>query len=121
MKYGICGKYNNSIKETMFSSEQIRKLIYPLIIEQVLVITVGLTDTIRISYAGEAAVSGVSLVDMINNLLINIFAAIATGGAVVISQYLGCKDKTNASKAATQLITVAIVISAALMLMSMVH
>ena len=120
MKYGIGEEYNNSIKGTMFSREQIRRLIYPLIIEQILVITVGMTDTIMISYAGEAAVSGVSLVDMINNLLINIFAAIATGGAVVISQYLGCKDKINASKAATQLITVAFVISAGLMVMSMV-
>ncbi|MGN0243400.1 MAG: MATE family efflux transporter [Lachnospiraceae bacterium] len=103
----------------MFSSVQLRRLIYPLIIEQVLAITVGMVDTVMISYAGEAAVSGVSLVDMINNLLINIFAAIATGGAVVISQYLGYKDKTKASRAATQLITVAIVIAVGFMFVAM--
>ena len=77
MKYGIFGKYNNKIKGTMFSSGELRRLIYPLIIEQVLAITVGMVDTVMISYAGEATMSGVSLVDMINNLLINIFAAIA--------------------------------------------
>lgn len=60
--------------------------------------------------------SGVSLVDMINNLLINIFAAIAAGDAVVISQYLGNRDRNRASRAATQLITVALVISAGFIL-----
>lgn len=120
MKYGIYGKYNNKIKGTMFSSMQLRMLIYPLIIEQVLAITVGMVDTVMISYAGEAAVSGVSLVDMVNNLLINIFAAIATGGAVVISQYLGSKEKKNASRAATQLITVAFVIAVGLMFIAVI-
>ena len=102
----------------MFDSAQLRQLIYPLIIEQVLAITVGMVDTIMISYAGEAAMSGVSLVDMINNLLISIFAAIATGGAVVISQYLGSRDKDNASRAASQLVTVATVIAVGFMILS---
>lgn len=102
----------------MFSGAQLRRLIYPLIIEQVLAITVGMVDTVMISYAGEAAVSGVSLVDMINNLLINIFAAIAAGGAVVISQYLGSKDQAKASSAATQLITIAWAIAAGLMVIA---
>ena len=57
-------------------------------LEQVLAITVGLADTIMVSSCGEAAVSGVSLVDMINVLIINIFAALATGGAVVVAQLL---------------------------------
>lgn len=118
MKYGIWRKYNNKITGTMFSSSQLRGLIYPLIIEQVLAITVGMVDTVMISYAGEAAMSGVSLVDMINNLLISIFAAIATGGAVVISQYLGNMDRNKASKAATQLITVAMVIALGFMILS---
>ena len=74
---------------TMFTKDQLRKLILPLIVEQILAITVGMVDTMMISYAGEAAISGVSLVDMINVLLINIFAAVGTGGAVVVSQYLG--------------------------------
>ncbi len=102
----------------MFSGAQLRRLIYPLIIEQVLAITVGMVDTVMISYAGEAAVSGVSLVDMINNLLINIFAAIAAGGAVVISQYLGSKDQAKASSAATQLISIAWTIAAGLMVIA---
>lgn len=119
MKSGISEVCHNKTKGTMFSSEQLRKLIYPLIMEQILAITVGMVDTVMISYAGEAAVSGVSLVDMINNLLINIFAAIATGGAVIISQYLGSQDKARASKAATQLITVAFAIATGFMVISL--
>ena len=118
MKYGIYGTYNRKVQGTMFRPEQLRQLIYPLIIEQVLAITVGMVDTVMISYAGEAAMSGVSLVDMINNLLISIFAAIATGGAVVISQYLGNGNKSRASQAASQLITVAMVIAMGFMVLS---
>lgn len=118
MKYGIYGTYNRKVPGTMFRPEQLRQLIYPLIIEQVLAITVGMVDTVMISYAGEAAMSGVSLVDMINNLLINIFAAIATGGAVVISQYLGSGNKSRASQAASQLITVSMVIAMGFMVLS---
>jgi len=98
----------------MFSGEQLRILIFPLIVEQILAITVGMVDTMMISYAGEAAISGVSLVDMINVLLINIFAAVATGGAVVVSQYMGHGNRGLACRAAEQLITVAAVISSGL-------
>ena len=118
MKYGIFGKYDTKVRGTMFDTAQLRQLIYPLIIEQVLAITVGMVDTVMISYAGEAAMSGVSLVDMINNLLISIFAAIATGGAVVISQYLGSGNKSRASQAASQLITVSMVIAMGFMVLS---
>ncbi len=104
---------------TMFSKKQLRKLIAPLIVEQILAITVGMVDTMMISYAGEAAISGVSLVDMINVLLINIFAAVATGGAVVVSQYLGHGNKKLACRAAEQLITVSVVISTAIMLIGL--
>ena len=55
MKYGILGKYNKNIEGVLFSSLELKKLIYPLIIEQVLAITVGMVDTVMISYAGEAA------------------------------------------------------------------
>ena len=115
MNYGILSKYNKT-KGTLFTPKQLQKLIYPLIIEQVLAITVGMVDTIMISYAGEAAMSGVSLVDMINNLMINIFVAIATGGTVVLSQYLGSKNIKKASKAASQLIMIAVVISTIFMI-----
>ena len=104
---------------TMFTKEQLQKLILPLIVEQILAITVGMVDTMMISYAGEAAISGVSLVDMINVLLINIFAAVGTGGAVVVSQYLGHGNKKLACRAAEQLITVSVVISTGIMLLSL--
>ena len=83
-------------------------------LEQVLSITVGLADTIMVSSVGEAAVSGVSLVDMINVLIINIFSALATGGAVVVAQLLGAKARRRACNAARQLYLVVIVISAAI-------
>ena len=108
------------MEKSMFTSAELKKLIYPLIIEQILAITVGMVDTVMISYAGEAAMSGVSLVDMINNLLISIFAAVATGGAVVVSQYPGSQNSKSASRAATQLITVAFVIAAGFMLVSII-
>ena len=73
----------------MFTNENLKRLILPLVVEQILAVTIGMSDTIMVSSVGEAAVSGLSLVDTINILLINIFAALATGGAVVCSQYLG--------------------------------
>lgn len=91
---------------TQFNNQQLKSLIFPLVIEQTLAVMVGMVDTMMISYAGESAISGVSLVDMINNLLINIFAAIATGGAVIISQYIGRKDREKACESANQLLLV---------------
>ncbi|MDO5345139.1 MAG: MATE family efflux transporter [Lachnospiraceae bacterium] len=99
----------------MFSRKALRALIIPLVIEQLLAMTVGIADTMMISYAGEAAISGVSLVDMINNLLISIFAAISTGGAVIISQYLGSKNRKGACEGAGQLILVTALISLGIM------
>lgn len=87
----------------MFSKQDLKKLIMPLIIEQLLLVAVGMADTIMISSVGEAAVSGVSLVDNINILLINIFTALATGGAVVAGHSLGEGSKKRASEAAEQL------------------
>lgn len=80
-------------------------------LEQVLSITVGLADTIMVSSVGEAAVSGVSLVDMLNVLIINIFSALATGGAVVVAQLLGARERKRACDAARQLYLVVIAIS----------
>lgn len=100
----------------MFTNQALRRLIYPLFLDQILIITVGIIATIMVSHAGVAAVSGVSLVDMINMLLINVLAALATGGAVVVSQYLGRKEKDNACFAASQLITVTVIISVIIML-----
>ncbi len=89
---------------TLFSGRDLRKLIVPLIIEQTLAMTVGMADTIMIATRGEAAMSGVSIVDSIAVLMIGLFSALATGGAVVASQFIGRKDTKNASRAANQLV-----------------
>ena len=91
-------------QETLYSNSDLRRLILPLIMEQLLAILVGMLDTVMISGVGEAAVSGVSLVDQIMVLLINIFAALATGGAVVAGQYLGHRRREAACESATQLV-----------------
>ena len=70
-------------KERLFTNRQLLTLLWPLIIEQMLEILVGMADTVMVSSVGEAAISGVSLVDMINQLIITLFGALATGGAVV--------------------------------------
>lgn len=88
----------------LFSNRELANLIGPLIIEQLLAVFVGMADSIMVANVGEAAVSGVSLVDNIMILIINIFAALATGGAVVAGQYIGRKDEKSACKAATQLV-----------------
>ena len=88
----------------MFTKKDLVRLIIPLIIEQLLAVTIGLADTLMVSSVGEAAVSGVSTVDTINILLINIFSALATGGAIVASQYLGREDDSSACIVAKQLV-----------------
>lgn len=88
----------------LFSNRELANLIGPLVIEQLLAVFVGMADSITVANVGEAAVSGVSLVDNIMILIINIFAALATGGAVVAGQYIGRKDEKSACKAATQLV-----------------
>lgn len=95
----------------MFSKQDLRKLIVPLVVEQILSMLVGMVDTVMVSYAGETAISGVALVDMLNYLFITVFAAIATGGAVIVSQYLGDRQEKQANLAASQLYTISLLIS----------
>jgi Na+-driven multidrug efflux pump len=80
------------------------RLLWPLVIEQVLALTMGAADTVMVSYVGEHAVSGVNIVDNINNLLIIAFTALATGGTVVTSQYIGRQDCANSRLASKQLV-----------------
>ena len=69
----------------LFTRKQLIALLLPLIAEQALSVTIGLADTLMVSSVGEAAVSGVSLVDSFNVLMIQLLSALATGGAVVAS------------------------------------
>lgn len=81
----------------LFSKKDLQKLIIPLMFEQLLAVSVGMVDTLMVSQAGEAAISGVALVDNINRLIIQVMAALATGGAVVCSQFVG-KGKKKARR-----------------------
>ncbi|WMJ83092.1 MATE family efflux transporter [Oscillospiraceae bacterium LTW-04] len=90
----------------MFSNKDITRLMIPLIIEQALAVTIGVADTVMVAYVGETVVSGVSIVDAINMLLVQVFAALATGGAIVVAQYLGRQNKSAACEAAKQLFLV---------------
>ncbi len=95
----------------MFSNKDLKGLIVPLFMEQLLVMLVGVADTFVVSYAGEAAVSGVSLVNAFNTIFIYLFTAQASGGAVVISQYIGRKEQDTAGRASSQLLMVSTVFS----------
>lgn len=99
----------------MFSNKELKRLIVPLLVEQVLLMLVGIADTVMISYAGEAEISGVALVDMVGYLIITVLSAVATGGAVVVSQYLGKRDGEMAEKTAGQLFSITILISVVIM------
>ena len=99
------------MEKHMYSRRDLAALIIPLIIDSFLSILIGMADTIMVSTNGEAAVSGVSLVDTISNLLVQLFAAFATGGAVVVAQYLGSGDKEKAKDSAKNLIYISAIIS----------
>lgn len=88
----------------MFTNKDLKNMIIPLFFEQLLIMLVGIADIFVVSYAGESAVSGVSLVNMFDTIFIYLFTALASGGAVVISQYIGKKDKTQSVKASSQLL-----------------
>ena len=92
-------------KNRFFSNADLRRLIIPLIIDQFLQAFVGLADSIMVASVGEAAVSGVSLIDTIMVLILNIFTALATGGAVIAGQFLGKKRGEMACKSTNQLIS----------------
>ena len=96
---------------TLFSNESLKAMIIPLFLEQLLVMLVGMADTLVVSYAGEAAVSGVSLVNQFNTIFIYLFTALASGGAVVISQYIGRKSNDDAGESASQLLSFSTIFS----------
>ena len=104
----------------LFSRRDLVRLIWPLMVEQLLAILVGMADTMMVSSAGEAAVSGVSLVDMINVLINAIFASLATGGAVVTAQLLGAERRREAQDSGVQLIWLAAMISVGITVLALV-
>ena len=83
---------NISEKKMMFSNRDLAKLLLPLMLEQLLTTLMGTVDTMMVSTVGSAAISAVSLVDSINILLIQLFGALAGGGAIICAQYIGKKD-----------------------------
>ena len=90
----------------IFSSKDLWRLIIPLIFEQLLAVSVGMIDTLMVSTVGEAAVSGVALVDNINRLMIQVLSAFATGGSVVCSQYYGSGQMERANEVCEQMETI---------------
>ncbi len=99
----------------LFTNKQLKNMILPLILEQFLMMLVGLADTFIVSYAGEAAVSGVSLVNSFNTIFLYLFTALASGGAVIVSQYIGSGKKEKASEAISQLLMISTVFSFVIM------
>ncbi len=98
-------------KGELFNKNQLVKLVLPVVIEQLLTVAVGMADTIMVSSAGEEAMSGVSLVNSICILLIVLFNAMASGGSIVVAQYLGSKNKKKANQAANQEMLACLMIS----------
>lgn len=104
----------------LFSNQDLKKMIMPLFFEQLLVMLVGIADTFVVSYAGESAVSGVSLVNQFNTIFIYLFTALASGGAVIISQYIGHKDQENSIKSSSQLLLFSTVFSIVLAILVLI-
>ncbi len=104
----------------IFSNRDLWRLIWPLLVEQLLQITVGMADIMMVASLGEDAVSGVSLVDQINVLLTQLFAALAAGGAVVCSQMIGSRNRGKASDSARQLLYVGAMASVAILIVGLV-
>lgn len=90
-------------QKELFSNKDLKSMIISLFLEQLLVMFVGMADTLVVSYVGEAAVSGVSLVNQFNTIFIYLFTAVASGGAVIISQYIGRNEISYAGKSSSQL------------------
>ncbi|GHU38270.1 MATE family efflux transporter [Bacilli bacterium] len=110
----------NLFEVGLFSKVDIRKIVLPLIIEQALLLSAGMFDIMMVSFAGEKAVSGVSLVDTMNTLLIFLFTALATGGAIVVGQYIGNKNTRNSQKASKQLLIISLLLSFLFMMVCLI-
>ena len=99
----------------LFSQRDLKRLLLPLVIEQILAMLVGMVDTVMVARVGETAISGVALVDMVNYLVITVMAALTTGGSVILSQYLGSGQPNKASFSAGQLMTASAALATGIM------
>ena len=107
------------MESNLFSNMDLRRLIVPLFVEQFLLMFVGIADTFVVSFSSEADVSGVSLVTSFNTVLIFLFTALSSGGAVIISQYIGSKQNDTASRSAGQLLMISTLVSVGMMVLIM--
>lgn len=99
------------LKNTLFDNRTLFWLLLPIIIEQFLNSFMGMADTMMVSTVGSAAISAVSLVDSINNLVIQIFSAMASGATIICSQYIGSGNRKESNRAAGQVVLTVFVIS----------
>ena len=104
-------KFQIDKKNMMFSNRALFALLIPIVVEQLLNSFMGMVDTVMVSNVGSAVISGVSLVDSVNNLIVQLFSAMATGAAIICSQYIGRRDTNGANKAARQVILTVLVVS----------
>ena len=98
-------------QQHLFTNKMLRALLVPIIMEQLLNALMGTVDTMMVSNVGSAAISAVSLVDSINVLIIQAFSALAAGGTIICTQYLGQKNHEMANKSARQALFIITAIS----------
>lgn len=101
-------------KQLLFSNADLKKLIIPLTLEQILFMLVGIADTLMVSALGEEAISGVSLINILEYFMYTVMSAICSGGGIVISQYIGAQNNLLAKKTANQLLSLALAIAVVL-------
>ena len=94
--------------DALFRPRQIWKLLWPLVVEQLLSVLIGMIDVLMVSFVGEATVSGVSLVDSVNHLILQVLFALTAGGTVVCAQFIGRKDSASAAESCAQLVMVTV-------------
>ena len=104
-------------KPMLFSNRDLVRLAIPLILQQILSVTIGAIDTVMVAAAGETVVSGVSLISTLDTMLVLIFSSMVTGGSVVVSQLLGRKDQSGARAACKQLLYISTLVATAVTLL----
>lgn len=114
------GKTKIDKSKLIFSNHDLKVLLVPLMIQQLLAALMGTVDTVMVSNVGSAAISAVSLVDSINNLMLQVFAALAAGGTIVCAQYLGKKEPKECNRAARQVFLAMFVISMLIMVFCLI-